>query len=194
MGRGDTTSSSLLHRAAAREPQAWQRLIKLYSPLVSHWCRQAGIAEQDIADVSQEVFAAISSSLTKFDTGREGATFRSWMRGIVRHKLQDHARRRIELAAGGTDAQERLKRVPAPDFSVELSESPGEVTALYQRALRQVRDQFEHTTFTAFWRVTVENHSPVEVAQELGVTANAIRQAKSRVLRRLKEEMGELIA
>jgi hypothetical protein len=32
------------------------------------------------------------------------------------------------------------------------------------------------------------------VAAERGTTANAVRQAKSRVLRRLKEELGELIA
>jgi RNA polymerase sigma-70 factor (ECF subfamily) len=60
--------------------------------------------------------------------------------------------------------------------------------------LRQVQHQFEDRTWTAFWRVTVENRLPAEVACELGITANAVRQAKSRVLRRLKEEMGELIA
>jgi DNA-directed RNA polymerase specialized sigma24 family protein len=32
------------------------------------------------------------------------------------------------------------------------------------------------------------------VAADMGITANAVRQAKSRVLRRLKEEMGGLIA
>jgi Sigma-70, region 4 len=46
----------------------------------------------------------------------------------------------------------------------------------------------------AFWRVVIDERSPAEVAAELGITANAVRQAKSRVLRRLKEEMGELIA
>ena len=57
-----------------------------------------------------------------------------------------------------------------------------------------VRDQFEERTWRAFWRVAVEDRSPSEVAEELGITANAVRQAKSRVLRRLREEMGELIA
>ena len=42
--------------------------------------------------------------------------------------------------------------------------------------------------------MVVEDHSPTEVAAEMGMTANAVRQAKSRALRRLKEEMGELIA
>ena len=40
----------------------------------------------------------------------------------------------------------------------------------------------------------MEDRSPAEVAAELGLSPNGVRQAKSRVLRRLKEELGELIA
>jgi RNA polymerase sigma-70 factor (ECF subfamily) len=180
----------------AREPDAWQRLLALYSPLVHHWCRQARVPEHEIPDVSQEVFAAVASSLGTFRSDRAGTTFRAWMRGIARHKLWHHARRRHESAVGGTDVQKRLEQVPAPadEDDVELSESPADVTGLYRQALRQVQQEFEDRTWAAFWRVTVENRLPAEVALELGITANAVRQAKSRVLRRLKEEMGELIA
>jgi RNA polymerase sigma-70 factor (ECF subfamily) len=193
---GDSTSSSLLRRAAARAPDAWQRLVALYSPLVHHWCRQSGVPEHEVPDVAQEVFAAVASSLGTFQSDRPGTTFRAWMRGIARHKLWHHARRRSEPAVGGTDLQKRLEQVPAPaaEDALELSESPDDVTALYRRALAQVKQEYEDQTWTAFWRVTVENRLPAEVAAELGITANAVRQAKSRVLRRLREEMGELIA
>jgi RNA polymerase sigma-70 factor (ECF subfamily) len=195
---GDPTSSSLLCRALAREQDAWERLMALYSPLVRHWCRQAGVPDHEIADVSQEVFAAVASKLATFQSDRAGTTFRAWMRGIARHKLWHRARHRSEPGVGGTDVQKRLEQVPAPagehEVDVDLSDSPAEVSALYRRALRQVQHQFEGRTWTAFWRVTVEDQLPAEVASELGITANAVRQAKSRVLRRLKEEMGELIA
>ena len=39
----------------------------------------------------------------------------------------------------------------------------------------------------------VEYRTPAEVAAELATTPNAVRQAKSRVLRRLKDEMGDVI-
>jgi hypothetical protein len=42
--------------------------------------------------------------------------------------------------------------------------------------------------------VVIEDHSLTEVAMDIGITANAVLQAKSRVVRRLKDEMGELIA
>ena len=168
--------------------------MRLYSPLVRHWCRQWGIAEHEVADVTQEVFAAVVSSLGQFRPDQPGTTFRGWMRGITRHKLLNLARARGEAAVGGTDAQVRLQEVPAPADEVELSESPADVTALYQRALRLVQHQVEDRTWTAFWRTTVDSRSTAEVAAELGITPNAVRLAKSHVLRRLREEMGELIA
>jgi RNA polymerase sigma-70 factor (ECF subfamily) len=194
LNSGDHTSSSLLRRATARDPDAWQRLVVLYSPLVQHWCRQSGLPEHDVADVSQEVFAVVASSLAKSRPDQPGTSFRAWMRGIVRHKLQHHVRQRGEAAVGGSEALKRLEQVPAPARELELSESTTDVTALYQRALRQVQHHFEQRTWTAFWRVTIENHSTADVAAELGITANAVRLAKSHVLRRLREEMGDLIA
>jgi RNA polymerase sigma-70 factor, ECF subfamily len=56
-----------------------------------------------------------------------------------------------------------------------------------------VRAQFEDRTWQAFWKVVIEETSPAEVARDLGMTALAVRQAKSRILRRLKLELGEAI-
>jgi RNA polymerase sigma-70 factor, ECF subfamily len=65
---------------------------------------------------------------------------------------------------------------------------------VYQRALRLVQHQVEGRTLTAFRRATVESRGTAQVAAELGITPNAVRLAKSHVLRRLREEMGKLIA
>jgi RNA polymerase sigma-70 factor (ECF subfamily) len=168
--------------------------MSLYAPLVAYWCRQAGLHSDDRQDVMQEVFSAVAASLLSFQSDRSDATFRGWLRGIARHKIQDHFRHRHEPAAGGTDAQQRLQEVPGPADEVELSESHDEITELYYRALGLVRCEFEERTWSAFWQVAVENRTTAEVAAQMGITTNAVRQAKSRVLRRLKEEMGELIA
>ncbi len=190
----DPMSSSLLRKAVAREPEAWQRLMRLYSPLVAHWCRQAGVKSDDRQDVMQEVFSAAATNLPSFQMDQAGVTFRSWLRGIARHKIQDHFRHRHDPAPGGTDAQQRLQELPGPAPEVELSESHDEITELYYRALELVRSEFEERTWSAFWQVAVENRTTAEVAAEMGITINGVRQAKSRVLRRLKEEMGDLIA
>ena len=70
---------------------------------------------------------------------------------------------------------------------------PAEKNALYRRALALVQAEFEGKTWKMFWATTVDRRSAAEVAAEHGVSAAAVRQAKSRVLRRLQEEVGELI-
>ena len=66
-----------------------------------------------------------------------------------------------------------------------LSESDAEIAGLHRRALELVRAQFEDRTWQAFWEVVID---------DLGMTALAVRQAKSRILRRLKLELGEAIS
>jgi RNA polymerase sigma-70 factor (ECF subfamily) len=56
-----------------------------------------------------------------------------------------------------------------------------------------VRGEIEPRTWEAFWRTAVDGRPPAHLAAELGMTAAAIRQAKSRVLRRLKREVGDLL-
>src|SRR5439155_4050455 len=38
MSESPATSLTLLQRAQARQPAAWERLVDLYAPLVLHWC------------------------------------------------------------------------------------------------------------------------------------------------------------
>jgi len=72
-------------------------------------------------------------------------------------------------------------------------DSPTELEGLHRRALELVRGQVEERTWQAFWLTTVEGKSPADVAPILGVSPTTVRTAKSRVLRRLKEQFGELI-
>ena len=64
---------------------------------------------------------------------------------------------------------------------------------LYQRALEQVRSRFEPHTWQAFWQTVIVGRTPDSLAAELGMTVGSIRQAKSRVLRVLKHELGDLL-
>jgi hypothetical protein len=89
LGSDALTSRSLLVRVAANDQDSWQQLVKLYSPLVVHWCRQAGLPDNERDDVVQDVFASVATGLKSRREGQPGASFRAWMRGITRHKIQD---------------------------------------------------------------------------------------------------------
>jgi RNA polymerase sigma-70 factor (ECF subfamily) len=190
----DATSPSLLDRARQNVPGAWDRLVELYAPLVYHWCRRGGLGPEDAADVFQDVFRAVAEHLGDFRRDRPGDTFRGWLRTIARNKLRDHFRRLAgqALAAGGTDAQIRLREVPDPLTDDDPSEA-GVVAGQVRRALESIRGEFEERTWRAFWAVQMDGRGTDEVGAELGLTPSAVRKAKFRVLRRLREEMGDLL-
>jgi len=194
-GPPESTSTGLLERVRAREPAAWARLVELYGPPVYDWCRQSGLATHDAADVVQEVFAAVAVGVGDFRGGRRGS-FRAWLRTITRNKVLDFLRRRQAQAraAGGTDAARQLREIPEPqEPSDPLSSAPAE-NALWHRALELVRAEFEDRTWQAFLRVTVDGIPPANVADEMGMSLDAVYQAKSRVLRRLRRELADLEA
>jgi RNA polymerase sigma-70 factor, ECF subfamily len=191
---GQLTSLSLLQRARANDQHAWARLTALYRPLVLFWCRQARCPDAEAEDVAQEVFAAVAVGLPAFRRDRPGDTFRGWLRGIARNQVLLYFRRNQgrPRPEGGSEAFERLQEVADP-LPHDSEGEAGEVNQLYRRAVDQVRGEFEERTWQMFWRAAVEGRPPYVLAEELGVTAAAVRQAKSRVLRRLKQEMGELL-
>ena len=191
---GDTCLS-LLERARSNDPEAWRRLMVLYRPLVLFWCGRGGVRGADADDVAQDVFAAAAAGLSGFRRDQPGGTFRGWLRGITRNQLLMHFRRsgRQPAAEGGSDAWLRLQSVADPEADGDPDEC-AEVGQVYRRAVELVRGEFEERTWQAFWQTVVEGRPPAALASEMGMSPASIRQAKSRVLRRLKQEVGDLLS
>lgn len=186
------TSLSLIQRVRAKDQEAWRQLVYIYGPLIHHWCRGCGLALADSADVAQEVFLAVAGEIATFQRNRPGQTFRGWLWGITRHKIGDHFRRRQRQpqAEGGSDAQWRMAQVPEeppPDDQVDVG------SGLAHRALEVIRPEFQERTWQAFWRAAVGGQAPAGIAADLGVTPDAVRLAKSRVLRRLRVVLTDLL-
>lgn len=184
-----STSSDLLTRVRKHDREAWQRFVAIYGPLVYGWCRGAGLNSADAGDVMQETFSTVLTAIAGFRHDRPGDTLRGWLRVICRNKLRDHFRRRAGTpqGRGGSDANALLAELP--DGDVDDSTIQTERYALVRRAAELVRGGFENQTWQAFWLMAVERQSAAEVAEQLGMTTGAVRQAKYMILRQLREEL-----
>jgi RNA polymerase sigma-70 factor, ECF subfamily len=184
-------SSTLLHNVQSRDPAAWQRLVALYTPEIYRWCRQAGLQEQDAADISQEVFSRVATHVSGFRREHVGDTFRGWLATIARNLIMDHFRRRRhkDRGIGGSTAQERISQLPEPSDGTESFHPQKDVFGLDQ-ALDRIQGEFEKKTWQAFRRMLFGGETAAEIAQDLGMTPKGVRQAKYRVLKRLREVAG----
>jgi RNA polymerase sigma-70 factor (ECF subfamily) len=186
----ESTSPSLLQRL--RQPgqtDAWERFARLYTPLLVAWSRRPryGLQPADADDLVQDILTDLFRKLPQFHYDPERG-FRGWLRGIFHHKWVDHCRRAGRVPPGG---DEGLSEVASP-----AAMDPAEVEEqqlLLRRALELMQEEFEPTTWQACWQRVAEGRPGAEVAAALGMTENAVHVAKSRVLRRLRQEMAGLI-
>ena len=185
-------------RVKAQDKAAWDRLVLLYSPLILYWCRRAGLQSADSLDVGQEVFQAVWRGVSTFRREQPGESFRGWLRIIARSKIADWRRcqQAKAMAVGGSDALTLTQQVPAPeltDAEIEADSDRTEAALISHRAAALIQSEFQETTWLAFRAIVMDGRKPSEVAEELGVSANAIYLAKARVLKRLREEFEGLI-
>ncbi len=186
-----TLSSMLLAGVQDMDSGSWSRLVNTFGPIVYRWCRTSGVPPADAADVVQEVFTAVARAIGQFQRDKPQGSFRAWLATITRNKVRDYFRRAgdRQAAVGGTEPMLQLQQL-ADDFDSTIS-SDHILSPLAHQILRQVRAEFEPTTWQAFWLTTVEEQPAADVAQTVGISIASVYQAKSRILRRLRQRMEE---
>lgn len=187
-----------MDRLRAMDEDAWRRFVRVYGPLVRHWCREHGLQDADAEDVGQNVLRSVANAIGKFDRRRGPGSFRAWLRVVTINKVRDFARKNAgePSATGGSDAAAMLGDIADPASLAEDASDPAsaaEREQLLKRSIEALLAECEEGTRQAFWRVVVERQSASETAKELGMTVNAVYLAKSRILRRLRDEFADLV-
>jgi RNA polymerase sigma-70 factor, ECF subfamily len=153
------------------------------------------LQEDDSRDLGQEVFFSVARGIAGFHHNRSGDTFRGWLHTITKNKIRDRIRDRVRRERHGDRAGQAgviWPEVPAPE-DPSSEETAQDNSMVVQRAVEVISAEFEERSGKAFWRVAVDRQDPRDVARDLGMSVNAVYLAKSRILRRLREEFEGLI-
>ncbi len=186
------TPLSLIERL--RDPTdaaSWHRLVDLYSPLIRRWLRRA-LQEADEDDLVQEILGAVVRAIPTFiHTGQTGS-FRRWLRTTTAQQLSTFWRRSRRSRPGeAPPALWAQLEDPESDLAEAWDREHDEFVA--RRLLVLMEPEFSPVTWAAFRLQVIESRPPAEVASELGMSINAVRIAKYRVLHRLRKEGRGLI-
>ena len=94
------------------------------------------------------------------------------------------------MASGGSAALEQLaQRAEEPATTASGGPPCNEMLRLRRRAVEIVQAGVEERTWQAFWRVVVDHRSVSEVADELGLSPQAVYDAKYRLRRKMRQEL-----
>lgn len=191
-----TTSISLLDRARIdTESDAWRELSEIYTALLISWMRRYDLQTSDADDLVQEVLLTIARELPMFEhSGRTGA-FRSWIRTILAHRMQNHwrSRRYRPAAKGGSSVLDELRALEDAHSSVSQIWDSEHDRHVLSKLLAGLRGRFQENTWQAFERQMLNGESPDLVATALNMPIHSVYVAKSRVLNALRSEAAGLV-
>ena len=160
---------------------------------IQRWLSRVPGLGDESGDLAQEVLIVVFREIPRFDRRRQGS-FRAWLRQVTINRIRTYSRKRQRRPTVGLDS--------AIGFLEQLSEPNGDLAREWDRdhdkhvvdkLLALVQPTVSPTTWVAFQRFGIDRIPASRVAEELGVSENAVILAKSRVLRRLREEAGDLL-
>jgi RNA polymerase sigma-70 factor (ECF subfamily) len=182
------TRTSLLDRLRDLDDSlAWEQFDAIYRPMLRRYAHDRGLTGEQADEIVQECMTAIVERIQRFE---RQASFRGWLRGLVDHKVADHLRKQRPEKQGLTGDFEREQHrevTPAQMWEREWNR------AHLLHCLEVVRSQVAEHTYQAFDLYVVREMPVAEVSRMLGMSANQIYVAKSRVMARIEERWSEIM-
>jgi RNA polymerase sigma-70 factor (ECF subfamily) len=184
------TSATLFLRLRPDSPRrelAWLDFHQRYAPIIAGFARNMGAKRQDIDDLIQEVTLGFFSRSADFTYDAAKGRFRGFLKVCTLRAWWKMLRRR----RGDNTA---LKQIDPDDAAIEQVWNDVWEQENLRRALEMTRERYSsrpdrRRTFQAFEMSVLLEQPPQQVARELGMTVESVHQARTRVLRALREAL-----
>lgn len=187
-GVSTTHASLLLRLGPGGDSAAWQEFFDRYVDLLRGFARRRGLQSSDADDVVQDVMLAIKKQIGEFryDPGR--GRFRGFLKTLALRAIWP--RLYPPNAADPSTALPDLERDSA--FDSEWEEEWRQYHL--KTAMQRVRHEFNASDVRAFELYAGEGRDAESTGRSLGLSIDQVYQAKSRIVRRLKQLIAEQVA
>ena len=212
-----TTHWSVVLEAQGESPAAQDALEKLcrtYWRPVYSFIRRQGVGIEEAEDFTQGFFALLLERRDLDAVRREKGRLRSYLLTSVKHFLASEQRRAMAVKRGkgqrvvaleGLSATKRTEIEPADSFSADRLYERRWASTLMEQVLRRLKEEYRTAGNAALFDSLKQllpdelgAPSRAEIALQLGMTDNALRQAFHRFRQRyqllLREEISHTVA
>jgi RNA polymerase sigma factor (sigma-70 family) len=208
-----TTHWSVVLEAQGESPAAQQALEKLcrtyWRPIYS-FIRRQGIGPADAEDLTQGFFASLLEHRNLNAVRKDQGRLRSYLLGALKYFLADERRRGMAIKRGKGQrlipleelrADGRVEMEPGDPVTAELIYERRWASTVLERALNVLKDEYQKAGNAALFdslkellAVEPDTPSQADIAAQLGMTENAVRQAFHRFRQRYRSSLREEIA
>ena len=159
----------------------WNEFADKYARIIAGFARNAGLPAQEADDVLQDVLMGFFRVSDRFEYDPKKGRFRGYLKRITLNAIR--ARHRKKRPTTGFDDTVD----PPVESDLDAVWDRQWTEQLLQRAMGEARNEVEERTWQAFELYGVRGVPAEEVAKETGMTPAAIRHAKMRLTRRVRE-------
>ena len=188
------TRSSLIAQVRSPEDrEAWDQFVVMYRPVIYRMARRRGMQDADAQDLVQTVLMRVAGAIQSWEKSGPETRFRHWLRRVARNAIATaFSRQPKDAGVGGSEMLEWLGEQSATAADIERELSQESMREKYLRAASVVKLDVDSDTWRAF-ELTVVNGQPCdEVADLLGKSMGTVYAARSRIMRRLREQVQRL--
>jgi len=184
----ETRPSLILRLPNHQDVQAWSEFTQIYEPLVYRLAKQMGMQHADAVEAQQEVMLHLAKVVDGWEPTTDGS-FRGWLYRVARNVMLRHLERQQRHPRGSADTRPHAVLAETPE-----KDASGHYDLEFQRqaftwAAARVRNEVNIATWQAFWLSFVDQKSVDEVATQLDMARGNVYVARSRVMKRLREEI-----
>ncbi len=159
----------------------WQEFAQKYSRVIAGFARNAGLPPQEADDVLQDVLLGFFRVSEAFEYDPQKGRFRGYLKRVTLNAIRSRFRRRRPDVGIADHVEPSLPDNVDEQWDRQWTEQ------MLTRAMAEVRDEVEEKTWRAFELYGVRGTPAVAVAAETGMSEAAIRHAKMRLTKRLRE-------
>lgn len=184
-----TQLGQIARLANTDDQEAWTAFQARYRAPVVAVARRAGLSADEAVEVLQSTLIAVRESLASYDPTR--SKFRTWLGGVVRHRIQEQVRRRPKGAPLNWPLTDTTTCTAVPVSTTLVVEPFPAFEEEDERWLDRVAwERLKKQVSTRQWQVLYElvgrGRSPNEVARMFGMQRGAVYVIKLRHLQKLK--------
>jgi len=212
-----TTHWSVVLEAQGESPAAQEALEKLcrtyWQPIFAYLRRQ-GRSPEEAEDITQAFFAQLLERRSLDAVRKEKGRLRSYLLGAVKYFVADDQRRAMAIKRGKGQrlipleelrGGERIEMEPSDPMTAEMIYERRWALTVLERVLSRLKEEYlaahNAALFDALKQLLPDepgSPSQAEIAAQLGMTENALRQAFYRFRQRyqslLREEIAHTVA
>ena len=212
-----TTHWSVVLEAQGESPAAHEALEKLcrtYWRPIYAFLRRQGVSPEEAEDITQGFFAQLLERRKFSAVRKEKGRLRSFLLGALKYFLADEQRRAMAIKRGKGQrlisleelrADERIDMEPSDPMTAEMIYERRWALTVLEQVLSRLKDEYVGAGNAALFDSLKQllpdepgSPSQAEIATQLGMTENALRQAFYRFRQRyqslLREEIANTVA